>query len=45
MTQTERLRYEYELDTYEIDEQFYEYVEVFYGTYENLEELERQIWG
>lgn len=44
MTQTERLRYEYELDTYEIDE-CDESDEILYGTFEDLVEMENKIWG
>lgn len=46
MTQTERLRYEYELDTYEIDEcDESEYGEILYGTFEDLVDIENKIWG
>lgn len=44
MTQTERLRYEYELDTYEIDE-YDESEVILYGTFEDLVEMENKIWG
>lgn len=44
MTQTERLRYEHELDNYEIDE-CDESWEILYGTFEDLVEMENKIWG